>query len=188
MKKNFLTIIFALVIGSLGYGQNSLTNFLKAGVDDAELLFESYFEPYGKALGANLNGGWVNTAKVHNTLGFDVTLTMTTTFIPSEAEEFDLRELNLQHFTLADPDKYMAPTIAGYDNPGPELVYATNPISGEQYKTSTPLGSGYAFLPLPMLKASVGIPSNTEIMGRFMPSMKVVPDRDFENWPMGYWT
>lgn len=180
-----------MLISSIAISQNSLTNFLKAGIDDAELLFGAYFEPYGKALGTNLNGGWVNTAKTHNTLGFDITLTVTTSFIPEVDQTFDINGLNLQKFTLTDPAQHIAPTIGGYNDFGPHLdYYETEPSTGIPIhiaSISTAPGSGYAFMPLPMLKAAVGLPLGFELMGRYMPTMKVIPDKDFEigQWGIG---
>lgn len=191
MKKKLLTIFCVVLISVSGFSQTSLTNFLKAGTEDAELLFGAYFEPYGKALGANLNGGWVNTAKTHNTWGFDITFTATNSFIPTEDQEFDISALNLTKFTLDDPNDYMAPTAAGYDSNGPQLsYYETVPGTNDQILLAsfgTPPGSGYAFLPLPMIKASIGLPLNIELMGRYMPTMKVIPDKDFEigQWGIG---
>ncbi len=178
-------------MATIAISQTSLTNFLKAGIDDAELLFKGYFEPYGKALGTNLNGGWVNTAKAHQTFGFDITLTVTTSFIPDADQTFDINGLNLQNLTLNDPAQNMAPTAAGYNSNGPQLDYlATVPSTGNQVLVtsfSTPPGSGYAFLPLPMIKAAIGLPFDFELMGRYMPTMKIIPNKDFEigQWGIG---
>jgi hypothetical protein len=189
MKKKLLTIFCIALVSATGFSQMSLTNFLKAGTEDAELLFGAYFEPYGMALGTNLNGGWVNTASAHKTLGFDITLTTTTSFIPTGDQTFDVSALNLTKFTLSDPADNMAPTAAGYDSNGPVLTYSES-YSGGQVQIasiSTPPGSGYAFLPLPMIKAAVGLPLNFELMGRYMPTLKVIPDKDFEigQWGIG---
>lgn len=192
MKKKLLPILCFALVSSIGFGQTSLTNFLKAGAEDAELLFGAYFDPYGKALGTNLNGGWVNTAKTHGTWGFDVTLTLTTSFIPTGDQTFDVSELALTQFTLDDPNENMAPTAAGYSSNGPGLTYSEeNPYNPLLPTTvahiNTPPGSGYAFLPLPLVKASFGLPMGFELMGRYMPTMKVIPDKDFEigQWGVG---
>jgi hypothetical protein len=188
MKKVFL--ILAIVISFLSAsGQTQVSNFLQSGVDDAETLLSAYFEPYAEGFGTSLNAGWYNSAKVHNTLGFDLTLTISASIIPDVDKTFDINALALQKFELADPTDHFAPTIAGENSLGPQLVYnELNPITSTPVEIASfesPKGTGFGYLPVPMLKAAVGLPLGTEIMGRYAPSMTFLDDYEFSLWGIG---
>ena len=86
MKKLFynLTILFTLALVALqpAYAQKDVATVIKMGTDNASKLSEAYLTPFGNALGAGLNNSWYNTAKVHKTLGFDVTFSFNAITIP----------------------------------------------------------------------------------------------------------
>ena len=186
--KNILLIIL-YIISLTGFSQSQLTNFLQAGIEDGETLLSAYFEPYGKGFGSSLNGGWVNTAKTHNTFGFDITFTATVSVIPDVNTTFDISTLNLQKFVLNDPADHIAPTIAGANSNGPLLVLnETNPVTGQPVEISSfnsPKGTGFAFLPLPMVKASFGLPYGIELMGRYAPPVTLLDDYEISLWGVG---
>ena len=78
MKKSLRAIILGICLSVLtigaGFGQyEDMGLILVGGVADAEQILDGYVQPLANSLGANLNGGWYNTAKVHGTLGFDIT-------------------------------------------------------------------------------------------------------------------
>jgi len=181
-KKFFVLLLFALQY-NFTFCQSEVVNFLQGGIDDGKKLFEAYLTPYGNALGSSLNAGWFNSAKVHTFPGFDITLTMSTSFIPSADKEFDINNLNLGNLTLADSALHIAPTIAGKTETGPLLQYYKD-FNGTNVKLAefnTPKGTGWGLIPLPMIKASVGIVHGFEIMGRYMPTYK---NKDFS---IGLW-
>lgn len=144
---------------------------LTGGVEDAELMLTEYLRPLANALGANINGGWYNTAKVHKLGGFDITFTTSVAFAPDDQKTYDLSKLTLQ----ALYDDNIANTIAGGKNMGPELTYQQeilgNPVTYLQY--DHPAGTGVDFIPSPMINAAVGLPKGFEIMGRYMPTVKI---------------
>ena len=178
MNKQARTIILGAGISILTIGTGAaqidkIGNILTGGVNDAQLILTEYLRPLANSLGANLNGGWYNTAKVHGTLGFHLTFTVSAAFVPDAAKMFDLTELALgDNVTPSSP---MSPTFAGEKGSGPTLTYQQtvpglpNPVTFLQY--DLPGGTGLGFLPSPMINAGVGLPKGFEIMGRYMPRM-----------------
>lgn len=177
MKKSFRTILLAtglslLTMGS-GFGQlDDIGNILTGGVNDAQKMLTEYIRPLANSLGANLNGGWYNTAKVHGTLGFDITFTVSAAFAPDDAKMYDLGGLALD----AIYSNAKAPTFSGEKGPGPNITYQqdvpglANPVTLLEYEH--PGGTGLNFVPSPMINAGVGLPKGFEVMGRFMPRIK----------------
>lgn len=167
-----LLLIFNLLSTSV-FSQQAVVDFLKGGVNDAEKLAEGYLEPLGFGLGSALNGGWFNTAKVHKTLGFNVTLTASAALIPSQFQQFDLSDIGFEKLQLRDPNIYLAPTIASQQDQRPMLHYSetfppmTDPVTILEF--SSPNGVRLPAVPLPMVRAGVGLPMGFEITARYMP-------------------
>lgn len=187
-KKSFLKIFPVvaglLMLSSTGYSQINFDLF-KGGVDDGIKVLEGYITPYANAFGSSLNGGWYNTGKVHKLGGFDITLSVSTTLIPEDAKTFDLSELGLNNLTVTGNS--IAPTITGANDEGPPLSYTlTNPVGGGNLEQSfnSPPGINWAIIPLPMIKAGIGLPLGTELIGRFIPTIKVA-DGSFSLWGVG---
>lgn len=182
--KIFPVITGLLLLSSTGFSQINF-DLLKGGVDDGVKLLEGYITPYANAFGSSLNGGWYNTGKPHKLGGFDITLSVSTTLIPEDAKTFDLSELGLNNLTVSGNS--MAPTIAGANDPGPTLSYIKNfPGYGDIELASfeSPPGINWGIIPLPMIKAGIGLPLGTEIIGRFIPTIKVA-DGSFGMWGVG---
>ncbi len=182
-----LTLILLLLASSFQLkGQSDVVQFIKGGIDDGEKLIQAYLEPLGNAMGANLNGGWNNTAKVHRAWGFDITLTLTAAFPPTSAKTFDLREIGLTTLSLLDTDgPSTTPTISGSRNKGPILVFR-HPESDLNLVEFESLGGlNIPAYPLPMLKAGIGIPGGIELMGRFIPKYSY-EDIDIYLWGAGF--
>jgi hypothetical protein len=179
MKKNVKNFIFGtglslLALGT-GFGQiDDIGNILTGGVNDAELVLTEYLRPLANSLGANLNGGWYNTAKVHGTLGFDVTFTISASFAPDAAKLFDLSKLALSDNVVLPSDP-LSPTFSGEKGSGPTMTYQENvpglptPVTYLEY--DLPGGTGLGFIPSPMINAGIGIPKGFEVMGRYLPRL-----------------
>lgn len=166
--------------------QSEVVQFIKGGIDDGEKLIQAYLEPLGNAMGANLNGGWNNTAKVHKVLGFDITLTLTAALPPEAAKSFDLRELGLTTLRLRDPGQSsIAPTISGSRNPGPMLVFYHDDADLSLIEFESVEGLNIPAYPLPMIKAGIGIPGGIELMGRFIPKY-AYQDMQLYLWGAGF--
>ncbi len=172
LLKKSITTVLVLSISFPVFSQEPLRDFFQGGVGDAKTMTDAYLKPYGEMLGTSLNAGWYNTAKVHGVLGFDVTFSVMNAMAPSSMESFDVNNLDLQNFQLQDGSPSIAPTVAG-EMAKDELPKLEPKVPGGDYaEFNMPNGSGNDNLPLPMIQAAVGLPYNTEIIGRVVPEMK----------------
>lgn len=191
MKKyRKLLIVLAINIIAIGSlkAQIKEIDFLKGGVGDAEILFREYLRPYANAFGADLNGGWYNTAKPHKLGGFDVTVTVSGAWAPDMHQTMNLSELGLE--AAISGESSIAPTIAGKPtDQRPTLMYSTeNPVSGGEVSLAeykVPNGTGLNFIPVPMAQASIGLPFGTDITGRFLPSLDLGKTGNIGLWGVG---
>jgi hypothetical protein len=191
MKKHILLftslLILQIIISSVVVAQlNTVGNFISAGTNDATKLLGAYLKPYANAFGADLNGGWYNTAKVHKTLGFDLTFTINTAIVPKADKSMDVTQLGL-NYTLPPVGNIMAPTIAGKNEKGPQLNYTTT-VGGKTVPITsfnTPKGTGVGVIPAPMIQLGIGIVKETEIIGRYVPKMSVLDYGSVDMWGFG---
>ncbi len=160
-----------------------LGNFMAGGIDDASKLFESYLSPYINGFGASLTGGWYNTAKPHKLGGFDLTLTLNTAIVPDQFKSFDVEDLLLQTFSVADGESSISPTIAGERENGPLLQYNIPGIE-PQDAFNLVKGTGNPYVPSPMLQVGVGLVKGTEIIGRYMPKIEA-SSLSMDMWGIG---
>jgi hypothetical protein len=150
---------------------------LRAGAEDAEQVTKAYLKPIPSGLGADINSGWVTTAKPHSTLGFDIQVRGALSFIPGDDQTFDLNDLNLEKMSPADPSNTISPTIGGDDQLGPEVVVEDN--GNEVARFNLPEGSGFSFVPAPMVQAGVGIVRDTDLIVRYVPEISIGSDGNF---------
>ncbi len=187
MKLLYVRLVFCIVFmfATLGVkAQSEVVDFIKGGITDGETLIQAYLEPLGDAMGANLNSGWYNTAKVHKVLGFDITLTLSAAFPPESAKTFDLSKVGLKTLKLQDPTKSIAPTFAGSRNKGPVLEFRDEDRDITVLEFESISGLDIPLYPLPMIKAAVGLPKGFEIMGRFIPKYSY-EDMSISLWGAG---
>jgi hypothetical protein len=197
MKLRYRLLTFALLFGlftfnaSPTFGQvGDIGDILQAGREDANTLARAYLEPFGSGFGASLNTGWTNTASPHGKLGFDVTVSTGLAIVPDAAKSFDVTALGLSdNFRLLNengeipgPNENIDPTaqtINGNDVSGPMVGFFTDQDydgDGEVDKLvdfNMPEGSGFGYVPAPMIKAGVGIVKGTELMLRYTPKTKI---------------
>lgn len=189
MKKQSLVIklffcILFIVSSICLKAQSEVVNFIKGGIADGEKLIQAYLEPLGDAMGANLNAGWYNTAKVHNTFGFDITLTITAAFPPESAKTFDLSKIGLRTLELKDPANSIAPTFAGKRDKGPVLIFRDAERGLTLVEFESIGGLDVPLYPLPMIKGAIGLPKGIEVMGRFIPKYSY-EDMSIRLWGAG---
>jgi len=154
--------------------------------ENAEILLKEYIRPYTNALGTDLSSGWYNTAKPHKTLGFDITFTLNTTFVPDAHKHFNPQELGLTDITTTATS---SPTAMGDNNPGAVLIYEDDfgvlSEPEEVAKFKLPKGTGMGIAPAPMLQVGVGLVKGTEIMGRYVPDMQFKNQAEIGMWGLG---
>jgi hypothetical protein len=165
MKK----ILFALLVGLIGYSSYSQTIILGQDIKQGEKLLEAYFMPIAESFGAGLNNGWYNTAKPHSLGGFDLTFTVNTVIFPSSAKTFNIKDAGGTVFTSSY--KTEASSIFGSPD-GTPMTY-TNSSTSTDVDFNMPGGFKTPALPLPMLQAGIGLIKNTAIDIRYMPMLNV---------------
>jgi hypothetical protein len=203
MKKTYLLAGLIFFIGCLAKPQETVAQseediaaFLEANQQDASKLIGAYLQPVIRSLSYGMAGGWYNTAKAHNSLGFDVSFTVNLAYIPSSENFFDPNKLGLTSSTTYngarppkspvgtpfDPTK-KAPSIFG---PKDETLYTSSwdpdgsgPLPVQSYTIRGPEGFdvkkeiGFAAIPTPMIQLGIGIIKNTDIKLRFVPEQTV---------------
>lgn len=183
-------LTFSLCVGSLK-AQDDVGSLISSNIEDSKVLFKGYFEPFGKAFGSALNGGWYNTARPHKLGRFDFGLNTSIVNIPTADQSFIVQ--NLSNIRLVNPNDNVSPTIFGSDTEGPALeVFVENPVDGTEYvvgEVNMPQGSGINTLPVPIPQLAIGLPQGTEIMLRYLPTISA-PNDDVEAkldfWGVGF--
>ncbi|MFH5886139.1 DUF6588 family protein [Halalkalibaculum sp. DA3122] len=172
-------LLFALlsIISVPSFAQiEDVGTILQSGKEDANTLVKSYLKPFGSGFGAGLNTGWTNTAKTHNTLGFDLTVSSGLAIVPDTDLSFDVNDLNLQQLEVKSTSS-VAPTINGPEQPGATLAAYEdvdgNGVEEELFSFDMPQGTGFEYVPAPMIKAGVGLIKNTDVMVRFVPEYDI---------------
>lgn len=181
LKLNRIVIGVMLLTTSLSVSaQKFAADYLRGGIHDGNLLLEQYLKPFGNSFGAGMNNGWYNTAETHKKFGFSVMLNTNLTFVPVEDQTYDLSKLNLQRLTLQDPTNVTAPSVFGSDKDGPGLeVLVDDPSTVGPDRDvvltrfNAPKGVGFAMMPTFMLQGAIGLPKNTEVMVRYLPTISL---------------
>ncbi len=180
-KKIFYKIfIFFTLFSNTIFAQNisDIAEFINAGTKNTETLMEGYLTPFANMLGADLNGGWYNTAKPHSLLGFDITLTTSLSISPKSDETFSIAGLE----NLISDKNELQSFSGSTDRANLTFVDDNgNPIS----KFESPEGIGVNAIPLPMLQAGFGVGFGTEIIGRFVPKIELGDFGSIRLWGVG---
>jgi len=176
IKSIHILILFSFFsfYSKYAYSQaGGLDKLLQAGEEDAALLMEGYIRPAAKALGQGVVNGWYNTAKTHQPLGFDLTVTLNVAFIPDEDLFYDVAGLPLQEVEVLFPDPEEVPTIFGSDRIVPTYDFINNPGNSFEGPPGVNLEEtiGGNFVPVPMAQLSLGLIKNTDLKIRFVPTI-----------------
>ncbi len=174
MKKSILIILGALALTFNTKAQDGFEGYLLADSNDRSKLIEAYISPAMKGLIYSMNNGWYHTAKVHKTLGFDLSIGLNASLVPEEDEIFTLS--GLTSINQATGSSITAATIAGSeDNTPPTTINFIE--DGETYSTvfnapggvkeSLPLSA----IPAPAVQLSLGLPAKFEISLRLVPKV-----------------
>jgi hypothetical protein len=180
--KKVTLIVSTLLLISLAGVQNAAAQFddageiLRSGTNDANLLLQEYLKPFANGFGADLNSGWISSARPYRTLGFDLRISAGVAIVPTGDRSFNVDELNFENLErVGGPAE--AQTAFGEDVAGPEMgIFGTNPVTGlrqEITRFTMPEGTGYPFVPAPMIQGTVGIIKDTDISLRYMPTVTV---------------
>jgi hypothetical protein len=185
--KRILLVLF-ISAPCLSYAQSEaeLINFLDAGRRDASKLMGAYLNPMVEGLSYSFNGGWYHTAKAHNSLGFDIGVSVNAVFIPKSKNYFTPSTLGLENTTLVSPTSGRAPTVIGpadatsyltsVDLNGDGTIDQTVTIDGPEgvdFKENFKVSGVVA----PTAQLGIGIYKNTDLKIRWMPEVKASDSR-----------
>lgn len=188
--KRIILIFVSLGILSISTSIAQMKNIsnMLAGIEKdqqaVENMFQAYLSPYVNALGTNLNGGWYNTAKTHKLGGFDLTLSVSTSFVPSADKSFDPSQyLKNSQFLSVTPSGTKVPTIAGENKSSGTLVVKDG--NNTLAQVDMPDGTGVGFIPSPMLQLGIGLVKSTDVTVRYLPQFNVGDYGSVNLWGVG---
>ncbi len=159
----------------------NIDRLIAAGKQDAQILTEEYVKPLPSGFGAGLNAGWNSSASARHPLGFSIQVRGSFAAVPTTDQTFDVDELSLNRLEKQDPsNEGISPTISGNEMSGerPTMVIRET-VRGQTYEVGElelPPGTGFQYVPSPLLQASIGLPYSSEITGR------IVPEIDFGDY------
>ena len=179
MKKITLSllIIFSLVFNTKA--QDGFEQALLGSVEDSENLIQAYFNPGIEGFINSMNSGWYHTAKVHKKFGFDITIGLNGSFIPSDKKTFNIEQI-LDNGSSISSNSTTASTFAGADSPTTFTVTTTEMINGTEEEITAsfdlPGGINSSIVPAPAVQVGLGLPYKFEVMARFFPETKIGDD------------
>jgi hypothetical protein len=170
--KKLILILFALLLSLSSKSQD--LELLLLAKNDANLLMKNYMSPIMNGMMNGLNNGWNHTAKTHKKFGFDITINANAAIVPSSDKSFIFNPADYQYLTLQNPTDNKMSTVMGSINNS--QINIKIPANGNTYKVEDfklPNGIGDDLplnaVPSPMIQASIGLPTSTDISIRFLP-------------------
>jgi hypothetical protein len=174
MKKFILLFISVLFLTTnINAQDDGFESLLLASKADANKLTEAYMNPAMKGLIYGMSSGWYHTAKVHRTLGFDISIRANASIVPSADEIFNFADLGLSsNFTS---NSATSPTVAGTDVT-PQATVNTM-IQGQSVSATFNMPAGVKddlplnAIPTPVVQLSLGLPYKFEASLRLVPKV-----------------
>ncbi|MDO9261713.1 MAG: hypothetical protein Q7U08_07210 [Flavobacteriaceae bacterium] len=173
MKKLAL-LLFVLSLSINMKAQDGLEAILLAGTQDASKLTEAYMNPAMKGLIYGMNSGWYHTAKAHKKLGFDISIGLNASMVPSKDEIFKFADLGLSAATTST--SLTGATVAG-SNTLKAPVKVSTTVDGQTVTANFTMPAGIKedlplnAVPTPSVQFSLGLPKQFDIMVRFVPDV-----------------
>ena len=171
--KNRFVVLAGLIVCLNANSQNfqDIENLLLASQEDQKLLFQQYFSPLVKSVNYGMTSGWSHTAKTHKKLGFDITFSLNSSFIPPSAEVYSTSRFNsittssdfLPTVLGGKTDETISITLFGQGSI-PELTTSFTAPSG--IKEDLPL----SMVAMPSIQLGIGLPSKTDLIIRYIPT------------------
>lgn len=177
MKKLILGLSLMISTVFSVQAQDGFENILLAEVSDSQKLLQAYFAPGMEGFINSMNNGWAHTAKVHKPFGFDLSIGISGSMIPSERETFNIAALGLTSVTSTSST---AQTFSGADIQTPMTVTTT--INGQTVtanfntpggvKNDLPMNA----VPAPVVQFTLGLPWKMDAMLRLVPKINIGED------------
>jgi len=185
-KNIFNAVLYSLIIGFMAVSPakaqfTDIGAFLEAGADDAALLTKEFLKPYPTGFGTGLNAGFTEGARPKKLFGFSLQIRPSLAVVPSSDQSFDVSALDLEKIRVAAGEDPVAQTIAGSSDSGPLLEIFDDPNDPNRNKIgefTMPGGTGFSYVPAPIIQASVGLIKKTDVTVRYLPETEI---SDFGN-------
>ncbi|NEW78313.1 MAG: hypothetical protein GZ086_02570 [Gelidibacter sp.] len=175
MKKFALTILMLTCVVTMKAQQNDgLESILYANIQDANKLTQAYLNPGMKGLIYGMNSGWYHTAKAHKTFGFDISIGLNASMVPSKDELFRFADLGLSPSTTST--SLTGATVAG-TNTLEAPVTITAVIEGQTVSKTFNMPAGVKedlplnAVPTPSVQFTLGLPKQFDVMVRLVPEV-----------------
>jgi len=182
MRKFILIFTGVFTLISNIKAQEGFENILLADAADSKKLLQAYFAPGMEGFINGMNNGWAHTAKVHKPFGFDLSIGLSASGIPSGRETFNIAALGLTSVTSSSTT---ASTFGGPNTTTNMTVNTT--INGQNVsadfqspggvKKDLPLNS----IPAPIAQLNIGLPGKFEAMVRLVPKINIGKDEGSVN-------
>lgn len=182
-----LPLVLLLLLTQAAQSQDNIESIMKESISDSEKLIHEYIAPFMKATSLGLNQGWYNTAKPHKLLGVDLTLTGAFMRIPDSQTRFRPSDLGLQVVELdaSSAGSPYAPTLAGDGSEPLFRVIGTNRTFQGPGGLDLKDRIGMNGAPVPIVHLGIGLPKGTDLKVRFVPSLSLGGNGNFEMWGVG---
>jgi uncharacterized protein DUF6588 len=178
-KIKLILVLASFVFISNSYAQSSLyEDFLRGGVNDANVLFNYYMAPGLKGVGYGFNSGWYNTAKPHETFGFDITISYNNAIVPVVDQTFEFIQAEYENTILQSGSSTLPTLMGGSTN---SFLAANYQGLMSSYKAPDGVAANLAkynllkdpAIPSPIIQAGIGLFKGTEIKVRWLPTVNI---------------
>lgn len=178
MKKIILLTAGLFMLTAVSIKAQDIGQIVAGSTADANKYLNNYLEPFGKGEILNMGRGWFNTAKVHKTLGFDVSVSAQLAIVPNDKLNFIFNNSDYSTFKLkSGASSATVQTFVGDKTFQTITVNTTVNGKNVNYDFNTPTGVGddmkkaigTVAVPLPVAQLSVGLIKNTELKLRYFP-------------------
>ena len=174
LRDSILTFCFLTFCSVNLWAQDDISELFKAGAADLQTVAEGYIKPLGTGFSNGLGNNLYNTAAVHKTWGFDITVGASALFVPSSDQSFSLGGLDALH---AVNGEISAPSFAG-SGEGVDLQLVKNGQVITEFTTPEGISS---IIPTVNAQITIGLPLGNDLSVRYTPTVKT---DDFE---VGLW-
>jgi len=183
-----LAFLFVFLFSTVKAQDGRFDDFLRGGTEDANTIFNHYMTPFMKGMGYGFNNGWYNTAKPHETFGFDLTISLNAAIVPVADQSFEFLDAEYSNTRIASGPTTL-PTLMG----GNSSTVLENYVDNQDIDPNAPPGEtvvgqydapdgiaddikAFTFnkvaVPSPIVQVGLGLVKGTEIKVRWLPTIQ----------------
>ncbi|HEY0743951.1 MAG TPA: DUF6588 family protein [Chryseosolibacter sp.] len=185
-----VSVLIALLAASAlpSFAQDDIEELLEGSISDANKLIGAYVDPVMKSLSLGLNQGWYNTAKPHKIAGVDLTITVNAMTIPTSETMFRAADLKLQEVAL-DETANGGPNVSTILGPAKSSPFYL--VDDPTQRFNSPEGLDLKAeiktnkVPVPMVHLGFGLPKNTDLKFRYIPTLDLGDDGTVKMFGVG---